>query len=807
MNKPEINRNPWPGLSSYKEPQTEEIPLAFCGRNREIEDLVPLIEGHIFTTIYGSSGLGKTSLLNAGVFPRLRAGQYLPINLRLSLTPSDSAFQQSIITAITEKVKETGGRIVKQDIVLEQFDLQIPEVESSEYLWTYFAMNQFLDSSGHPVTIILAFDQFEEVLYSRPKDATCLLKQILFLMNNDNHLPSFEANGVAYNYTENYRFIAILREDDLFMLEDIIDNNYLQSMKNNRYRLRELSQEAAREVIQIPGKDCLNLDEIDDITNQIIQYSQDNDGTISSSMISFLCNRLYIKGNGFITSELVKENEGKTLKEFCQELLAKLPYEEFIAFTDLLVEDGRRKLISLETYKKKVPHGQYLFDEETKLLDIVNLRKKKQHVEIIHDKFAAIVPHIKNELITIKEKDEAVREAEKANEAKDEANKTSIQVKRKNKWLKWGLALASMLITFALACIYYYANRPPIVVPTDDIPIEIDLIFSPDKSLTGYEWKAKVIFTDIDTLGLKLNDEREINDTDSIDIKARGDMNLNPDTIKLTMPKNKLGSSFKAHIIPINLCDRLTKTIEVKLETASKPYTEVITLTRSDSAMYKFTGKVTSATNGKPLMDALVILDDAVRHTDKDGSFTFYLNDSSELRDKTIYAIKNEYEYKEILASSFIQQLGTKNMVRIKLSLKDKYKNLYDNFYNLTTDRIKQSHYEKQQLDSTIRFTAEDSTILKNYFGSNFDPIKPGKCSLRDTTIFFLRHNKAIIGYYQVKDKEKHPFKGTLVSIQPEEGNKKNPQKQWQLTISAFDDVFNREHITGILSGEIVKRN
>ena len=60
--------NPWPGLESYDEASAEY----FRGRTAETEELLSLIRRAPLAVLYGQSGLGKTSLLQAGVFPALR---------------------------------------------------------------------------------------------------------------------------------------------------------------------------------------------------------------------------------------------------------------------------------------------------------------------------------------------------------------------------------------------------------------------------------------------------------------------------------------------------------------------------------------------------------------------------------------------------------------------------------------------------------------------------------------------------------------------------------------------------------------
>ena len=77
-------KNPWLGLASYEEPKNDGNDYLFCGRDEETLDMVRLIDNNLFITLYGSSGIGKTSLLRAGVIPILRRKDYFPLYVRLS---------------------------------------------------------------------------------------------------------------------------------------------------------------------------------------------------------------------------------------------------------------------------------------------------------------------------------------------------------------------------------------------------------------------------------------------------------------------------------------------------------------------------------------------------------------------------------------------------------------------------------------------------------------------------------------------------------------------------------------------------
>jgi hypothetical protein len=75
--------HPWPGLVPFREAYSR----FFFGRSLEQQELLRSIRRGITTLLFGESGLGKTSLLQAGLFPRLRENGYLPVLVRLDYAP------------------------------------------------------------------------------------------------------------------------------------------------------------------------------------------------------------------------------------------------------------------------------------------------------------------------------------------------------------------------------------------------------------------------------------------------------------------------------------------------------------------------------------------------------------------------------------------------------------------------------------------------------------------------------------------------------------------------------------------------
>jgi hypothetical protein len=134
----ETTQRPFMGLRSYEEINKEQ----FGGRNAEIKELYTLVETNRLTIVFGKSGIGKTSLIKAGLIPQLQ-NNIFPIiygSIIFRLTPLDQARE-----LIYKKLKDR--------------DPAVPELGSNT-LWEYFRNLTLMDDL---LTPLLIFDQFEEI--------------------------------------------------------------------------------------------------------------------------------------------------------------------------------------------------------------------------------------------------------------------------------------------------------------------------------------------------------------------------------------------------------------------------------------------------------------------------------------------------------------------------------------------------------------------------------------------------------------------------------------------------------------------
>ena len=371
--------NPWAGLASYEDPATAERKLKFCGREDESYDVAKLIMGNIFVTLYGKSGIGKTSLLNAGVFPELREDFYTPISLRLGMRAEKCPL--SFQTVIIDAVKRSIAHIESIDVIPAQDNQQSPD-----YLWKFFAGHRFYDKEGKPIVPVIVLDQFEEVFRFEREESETLLRQF----------DQCIVNGQSHRYEMNVRYVVSIREDDLYRLEDSIDNCYLPALKRCRYRLRSLSEQGAKDAISLPGYGLFINDEQEQIVQKIIQIARNKeDKSISTNLLSLVCNRLYVesrKTNSTLINLTLVDSfvKGNPFERFYNEATQGFSNKEKSYIEEHLVDStGRRNSIPESDFLVNVKNGKILLDGKNRILQRTSTSSdgSNYRIELIHDSF------------------------------------------------------------------------------------------------------------------------------------------------------------------------------------------------------------------------------------------------------------------------------------------------------------------------------------------------------------------------------------------------------------------------------------
>ncbi|MCF6467601.1 tetratricopeptide repeat protein [Nonomuraea sp. MG754425] len=146
---PEVR--PYVGLRPYRR---EESGL-FYGRDREAREVATLWQATGLVVVYGASGVGKTSLLHAGVLPLLdpERAHVLPVaRIGPHLAPSDFGGNPYVVALLSSWAAELDPRRLASMTISDFLALQ-PERT---------------DLYGDPLPTLAAIDQAEEIFHGSP---------------------------------------------------------------------------------------------------------------------------------------------------------------------------------------------------------------------------------------------------------------------------------------------------------------------------------------------------------------------------------------------------------------------------------------------------------------------------------------------------------------------------------------------------------------------------------------------------------------------------------------------------------------
>lgn len=382
-----MKSNPWKGLVSYEETDLEKYQ--FCGRTKSIGKYYSLITNNLISTLYGRTGCGKTSMLQAGIFPLLRHESYFPVMCRLSLRNEKETFADYLINRIEQEIKSLGFSQTQSKIQVNQ----VEEVEKYK-LWKYFYGNVFYGTEGNVIFPVIVLDQFEEVLINAKEESLRFLEQISFLVGDDLLLPD--------DCYSNFRVTISLREDFLYLLEDTIDEGKLQGLRDNRMRLTPLTFDEADEVISL-GNDFILESDREKIVKSICSLAGNRRGNISTNMLSLICSQMYQlyvekQGSSKLTHNDLKKLSEDPLRNFYKKSIKGLKDSTVSFIENKLVLNGFRRPVTIHEFESNVPIADRnkLTIGETKLLQFITANDN-ECVELIHDTLSRTVFRVSKE--------------------------------------------------------------------------------------------------------------------------------------------------------------------------------------------------------------------------------------------------------------------------------------------------------------------------------------------------------------------------------------------------------------------------
>lgn len=497
--------NPWLGLESYQENQI------IYGRNKEIEELSQCVLNNNETVLYGKSGIGKSSIVNAGILPIVRAHGYFPIVVRL-----DHSNKHSYIKQLSDVIER--GAYVSECTIEKPIEEQL--------LWEYFHTHRFNKTKEEKSKLVVIFDQFEEIFTLQNNSAvkSQFFKELGDVLNdvmpkglteehsiettnsqssttNIESVSGFadmadlfsslaeNVNTSASKYIEDneIHFVFTLRED--FLSEFEYHTSKIPSLKQHRYSLRPLNEEQAAEIILKPRPDL--VDEgvarliIETVTNRTdFSLGDEPEIDVDAAVLSLFLSQIYDKRptiESSISVDLVKTFGKDIIKDFYEEAIEGLSSQQIdFLEEELLTGENRRDSLSKSDFKA----GGFSEKELKRLIDDKKVLRQFHYegdlrIEFIHDILCPVVKERKEQReIQRQQQEERIRQEEekiriqkeaerkqqeieeKAAREKAEMEAESARIKRRNRNRLLALSCVIAFIGFTIGSYYYLFEYP-----------------------------------------------------------------------------------------------------------------------------------------------------------------------------------------------------------------------------------------------------------------------------------------------------------------------------------------------------------
>jgi len=432
--------NPWPGLAAFREADR----AFFHGRDAEAEELARLVRRERLTVLFGLSGLGKTSLLAAGLFPRLRQEDVLPVLIRLDFSPAAADLAGQVQEALLAAAAAAG--------------IEAPQPRPGETLWELFHRQgaEFWNARNRLVTPLLAFDQFEEVFtLGKGRAATDeLLAELADLVEGrppaalKAQLDAAPEAAREFQFGRHgYRVLLALREDFLPDLEELRDR--IRTIAQNRLRLTRMDGAQALAAVTATGGRLVDAG----LAEQIVRFvAGAGDAAplsrleIEPALLSVVCRELNDerrrRGGEKITPELLAGSRAQILAGFYERSVADLP-AAVRGFVEerLITSSGFRDSVALESALELPGIASEALDRlvERRLLRVED-RGGVERIELTHDVLTGVIRASRDD----RRRREAAEQAEAARrEAEERARSARRQLARSR---RTAAALAALLV-------------------------------------------------------------------------------------------------------------------------------------------------------------------------------------------------------------------------------------------------------------------------------------------------------------------------------------------------------------------------
>jgi WD40 repeat protein len=399
-------QNPWPGLSAFD----ESAQRFFNGRRVESAALRRLVQQGSLTVLFGASGLGKTSLVQAGLFPLLRR-DVLPVYVRLDFSAQ--------ALPLIEQVK---ARLATE---VQRCRIDAPASRAGETLWEFLHRPglEFWSDQNQLLTPLFVFDQFVVVFSLGAANGAAVERLRIDLADLiENRVPADhaarlredETGGLALD-AQRYKILLSFREDFLPSMEGWKQD--IPSIMRNRLRLLPMAAAQALEAVHTTAPHLAPEPIARDIVQFVAAAGEANvsaeEPAIEPALLSLVCHGLNERrkqqGKSQFDRELLTGTGQAIISDFYSTAVAGMPdrVQRFIE-RELITERGFRKPCDVDDARSVhgVTDAELALLVDRRLLRIEPARGTER-VELTHDLLTRVVREARNRQ---REKDRIARE-------------------------------------------------------------------------------------------------------------------------------------------------------------------------------------------------------------------------------------------------------------------------------------------------------------------------------------------------------------------------------------------------------------
>lgn len=357
--QPTILITPYPGISPFTYLHgTENL---FFEREEEAENIIDHIIAYRSVLLFAASGVGKSSLVNAAILPKLVKRGLSPEKIRLH--PNlDQEFEIERIS------RQEGGRPPFLNSLL------FPPNTEKTLLASIAAMDQKIrsicssqkpsieESNNSPSNLrpLLIFDQFEEAITRF--DAQTLNSRAIVLKRQQSLFDTIQS--WHDDKSLNLKMLFIFREEYLAQLNVLFRE--CRGLNDRQIRLRPLSNTQLKHIIRGPFEISLKgrfQPELDDSLASNIQgqfHTRYGDELPRPTELQIVCQSLYEQGTNSDLHQFFRDNGGVNgiVQNFYKKAIEQLPDEQrkvaVEVLTRLLTPDGTRDLVDAKTLLTRV---------------------------------------------------------------------------------------------------------------------------------------------------------------------------------------------------------------------------------------------------------------------------------------------------------------------------------------------------------------------------------------------------------------------------------------------------------------------